>query len=69
MAKTLFDTVIDNNVQARDNKEGYAHIKNNDIHEVIVQISEIHTKFEQSFPRDNEEGHAYSKIIIFARLL
>ena len=36
VAKTLFDTVINNNVQARINKESCASSKNN-IHDVIVQ--------------------------------
>ena len=44
MAKTLLDIVINNNVQARINKEGYACSKNN-IHKIIVQkirtISEL----------------------------
>ena len=59
MAKTLFDTVI-NNVQARINKEGYAYSKNK-IHEDIVQKIRTTQEFWQSFAQVNEEGYAYSK--------
>ena len=36
---------------------------------LLSKTSEVHMNFNQSFARDNEEGHTCSEIIIFARLL
>ena len=43
VVKTLFNIVINNNDQARDNKEGYAYSIDNNIYVVVVQKNQNYT--------------------------
>lgn len=70
VAMTLLDTVI-NNVPARILTKRVRHAVKRTIifSRLSSETSELHMNFEQSIARDNEEDHAYRKILIFARLL